>query len=134
MDRQARGTLSNFTSWSAQVEAHLDDLFEASTPDIGGNVGDRDYMVPNGKQFSIHEAQFTKGDWGSGRIYLYDYGQDRIIQLNVKTHQGSGAFGNPTFTAVTLPNGRPALVVTYFLFSQGAAGGEAGELVFYQEY
>jgi len=54
--------------------------------------------------------------------------------LNVKTHKGSTAFGNPAVTMLTSPNGRPARLVTYFIFSQGAASGEGGELVFYREY
>ena len=134
VDRQATGTLTNFSSWSPEDETHLNTLFEALTPDIGGNVGDRDSLAWNGGRFNIHEAQWTKGDWASWRSYLYDYQQDKITQLAVKTHKGSTAFGNPSFTLVSSPSGRPAIVVTYFIFSEGAASGEGGELLFYREY
>ena len=132
VDRQARGTLTNFSTWAAAPEAHLNTLFESLTPSIGGNVGDRDDLAFGGKPFNIHEAQYAKGDWASWRNYLYDFELDRIVPLSIKTHKGSSAFGNPAYTIVTSPDGRAALVVTYFLFSEGAVVGEGGELVFYR--
>ena len=132
VDRQARGTLTNFSSWTTGAETHLNQLFEALGTQ--GNVGDRDYTVFRGKEFNVHEGQLVQGDWASWRVYLYDYELDSVGALNVRTHGGSTAFGNPTFTNITSPNGRPAVVVTYFVFAQGAAAGEAGELIFYREY
>jgi hypothetical protein len=54
--------------------------------------------------------------------------------LNIKTHKGSTSFGNPTFTFLKSPNGKDCIVVTYFLFSEGAKSGEAGQLIFYKEF
>jgi hypothetical protein len=34
---------------------------------------------------------------------------------------------------VTAPSGKPAIVVTQFVFSEGAAPGEAGSLVYFKE-
>jgi len=56
------------------------------------------------------------------------------MMLNIKTHKGSTSFGNPTFTFLKSPNEKDCIVVTYFLFSEGAKSGEAGELIFYKEF
>lgn len=131
VDRQARGTLTNFTSWTATVETATNNQFEAWTPPLLGNVGDRDPFLWNGAQRWVHEAQYVKGDFGTWRIFLRGTG---ISELSIKTHNGSTSFGNPTMTQITSPSGKPALLVTYFIFSQGVGAGEAGELVFYREY
>lgn len=55
-------------------------------------------------------------------------------KLNITTHKGSTSFGNPTFTWLKSPNGKDCIVVTYFLFSEGAEEGEAGKLIFYKEF
>jgi len=135
VDRQARGTLTDFSSWTASPDASRNTRFEAlANPPIGGHVGDRDQMVYKTKLYDLHEAQSVKGDTSSWRPYLYDYEQDQLILLNVGTHGGSVSFGNPTFTAIRSPSGRQAVVVTYFLFAQSAAAGEAGTLILYKEY
>ena len=67
VDRQARGTLHNFSAWSANVEGGLNAAFEAFGP--GGNIGDRDFMRLGGGSFNIHEVQFAKGDFGTWRVY-----------------------------------------------------------------
>jgi len=53
--------------------------------------------------------------------------------LPIRTHGGSAAFANPSITAVTSPSGRPAVVLTMFVPGEGAAPGEAGELIYYRE-
>ena len=57
------------------------------------------------------------------------------MMLNVKTHGGSIAVANPSFTLVSCPHHSAAdestcLFVSYFLFSEGAAEGEAGSWPF----
>jgi len=37
-------------------------------------------------------------------------------------------------TALNAPNGQPAILVTLFIPSEGAAPGESGELIYYQTY
>lgn len=135
VDRQARGTLTNFNSWTTSVETSLNNLFESQTnPVIGGNIGDRDNISYKGGLFNIHEAQLVKGDFGSWRAYFYDLQQNSLTQLTVKTHKGSTSFANPAFTNLTDPFGKAAVAVTYFIPSEGAATGEGGELIFYKEY
>jgi hypothetical protein len=131
VDRQAHGTLRDFSSWSAHADAGLNGPLEAFRP--GGNIGDRDYLPLPGGGLNIHEVQFTKGDFGCWRVYLYDWSARQASPLAIRTHRGSSAFANPTFTSLVSPAGRPALLVTLFIPSQGAAAGEGGELVYYRE-
>ena len=131
VDRQARGTLTGFASWSARTEPVLNGPLEALGP--GGNIGDRDNLSFGGSLFNLHEVQFTKGDFGSWRTYLFDWSVLRASALSIRTHRGSTAFANPTATLLTAPSGRQALLVTLFIPVQGAGTNEAGELVYYRE-
>jgi hypothetical protein len=131
VDRQARGALQNFSSWSAHVDGGLNAALETFHP--GGNIGDRDFFPLLGGSYNIHEVQFTKGDFGSWRVYLYDWLTGVASPLAIRTHRGSTAFANPTVTSLVSPSGRPALLVTLFIPSQGAAPAEGGELVYYRE-
>jgi hypothetical protein len=131
VDRQARGTLRNFSSWSAHPDIRLNAALEAFHP--RGNIGDRDYLPLPGSGLTIHEVQFTKGNFGSWRAYLYDWSAKQASRLAVRTHRRSAAFANPTFTSLVSPRGRPALLVTLFIPTEGSAPGENGELVYYRE-
>lgn len=128
VDRQAVGVLTDFVSWRTERAPALDALFEAIP--ARGNVGDRDALPFAEFDFVVHEAQLEAGDWSAWRTYLRDPNAGRIDPLPMRTHGGSGSFGNPSVSAVTAPNGAPALVVTQFLFHEGAAPGEAGELLY----
>ena len=99
---------------------------------IAGNIGDRDPFALDGHAFTLYEAQKTPGAWSSWHTYLYDPESDRLSELAVRTDGGSHAFGNPTATVVPGPSGGDVLVVTQFLFSEAAAPGEAGSLIYYR--
>ena len=90
-------------------------------------------MTLDAVRYNLHEVQYRRNDFGSWRIYLYDWGTGSVEYLPVVTHGGSTAFANPTATLVTGPSGTPAVVVTLFVPTEGAAPGEAGELIFYRE-
>jgi len=131
VDRQAEGVLRDFSSWSARVDRRSNRVLESFHP--GGNIGDRDRARLPGGLFSIHEVQFQRKDFGSWRVFLYDHAARKARRLRIRTRDRSTAFANPTFTVLTSPHGRPALVVTLFLPSEGAARTEGGELVYYRE-
>ena len=133
VDRQAVGILSNFNSWVSYSDTNLNTLF-TTLGIIGGNIGDRDSFVYHGQRYNIHEVQLVKSDFGSWRTYLYDYSQDSLLPVAIRTSGRSSSFGNPTFTGLKLPSGKPGFVSTQFLFSEGAAAGEAGELIYFKEY
>jgi hypothetical protein len=128
-DREAAGTLTNFQTWTDEPNRALNIRFAALG--LHGNLGDRDVETVLGKKVELVEGQMSANDWGSWRVYAYDSSKSALTPMRLHTPRGSASFGNPTLTAITAPNGRPALVVAYFLFSAGAAPAEAGELIFY---
>ncbi len=130
VDQPARGTLKNFSTWSAQLDAQLVSAME--TPGSTHNIGDRDYIVYQGSAFTISEVQISHGAPWQPHLYERDTGQARV--LHVRTHRGSTSFGNPTLTSLSAPSGAPAVVVTFFIPRSGAAQGETGELIYYRQY
>jgi hypothetical protein len=144
-DRNARGRLEGFPSsaptWgSITVDAPVNTAINALEPTVN-HIGDRDEMVFRGYGFRLVEAQTRRDDWSSWRVFLYDETAagrgdtlHAMTKLNIRTHGVSSSFGNPTATVVTDPGGSRALVVTLFVFSEGAAPGEAGELIYYRRY
>jgi hypothetical protein len=131
VDRQARAT-SNWSSWSASAQGNFDNALLYWG--VAGNIGGRDgYLAYGGYLFGLIEGQLTKGDFGSWRSFIYDYQTGNAEPLAVHTHGGSRAFANPKFTDITI-GGQPALVVTLFVPSEGAAPGEAGELIYFRRY
>ena len=104
---------------------------------VKGNIGDRDFGRIFGMEFTLQEGNLKERipdtDWSAWRIFLYNHSTGNFIMLNITTHKGSTSFGNPTFTLLKSPAGRTAVVVTYYVFSEGAADGEMGPLIFYKE-
>jgi hypothetical protein len=138
IDRQARGTLIDFSFWSTETDPAADHALTTAATIQGhtvkGNIGDRDSLVFGDTRYSVHEIQYTKKDFGSWRMYLRNLETGIAEFLPVVTHGGSTAFANPTVTALTSPAGRPAIVATLFIPSEGAADGEGGELIYYREF
>ncbi|MET0965834.1 MAG: hypothetical protein ABWZ02_05525 [Nakamurella sp.] len=141
VDRQGFGTLRDFVDWRAEPDTELDKaLIRAAAVDghrVRGNIGGRDSFTLNGAQHTVYEVQYRKNDFASWRVYLQTDG-GRIAALPIHTHGTAGhdsstAFANPTVSVITAPSGRPALAVTLFIPFEGAAPGEAGELVYYRE-
>jgi hypothetical protein len=138
LDRQARGRLTNFTGWTAVADTALDAAITAAAAaqgqQVGGNIGDRDTVFYDNGRYTVHEVQYRKGDFASWRVYLNTWQTGTIGYLPITTHGGSTAFANPAVTAIRSPAGKPAVAVSLFLPSEGAAPGEAGPLIFYREY
>ena len=138
VDRQAIGTLTNFSSWKVQADTNLNNRF-ASLGTINGNVGDRDAFLYKGRSYSLVEAQRTKNDFGTWRPYLFDRAANTLTALTLETPGQSTAFGNPTYTELDLPGGLGrGFVATQFIFSEGAGstelGSEAGALFYYRRF
>ncbi|GAA1723521.1 hypothetical protein GCM10009765_84390 [Fodinicola feengrottensis] len=131
-DRQQRGKLTNFSSWNTAAQPNFDNALLYWG--VGGNIGDRDQAPFGGYSFGLIEGQYTKGDFGSWRTFLYDYQTGNADRTSIHTDGGSTAFANPTLTALKAPNGQRAVVVTLFLPGEGAAAGESGELIYYKTY
>jgi hypothetical protein len=129
VDRQARGRLTGFCDWTTMRERRIDDA--VLTYGVRGNIGDRDSLVLGGESFTLVEGQYTKGDFGSWRVFLYSPRSGTARALAIRTPGGSSAFANPAATVLRGPDGVPTLAVSLFLPSEGAAPGEAGQLVYY---
>ncbi len=135
VDRQALGTLTNFSTWTAQVDSSVNTRFD-SLGTIHGSVGDRDSFFYQGNPYSLIEAQSTKNDFSTWRPYLLDRQHNSLTALSLQTALGSTSFGNPTYTELRLPlTGNPlGFVSTEFVFSEGSKPGEAGALTYYTAY
>lgn len=132
VDRQQRGTLTNFKSWSTSAQPEFDNA--VLHWGVKGNIGDRDALTYKTFRYSLVEGQYTKGDFGSWRVFLYDYQTGNADTTSIRTDRGSTAFANPSITHLKAPNGQSAIVVSLFIPSEGAASGEGGQLIYYKTY
>jgi hypothetical protein len=132
VDRQAKGTLRDFdpATWDPVATPAVDAGVLDAGANADGMIGDRDAAFYDGSQHRLIEGQIGPGDFSSWRNFLWTGGT--ATQLSIRTHGGSQAFANPTFTPLALPNGEPGVVVTQFVPDSVAAPGEAGELVYYR--
>lgn len=140
VDRLATATLTDFRTWQARPQLDLDaDVLRLRSFHAGfsfpprGSIGDRDQIVLNGVRLELQEAQYIPNDFSSWRLFLIDPRKRVPRPLEIATRDASRSFGNPTATALTAPSGRPAILVTMYVFSEGAAADEAGPLIFYVE-
>jgi hypothetical protein len=140
VDRQATGVLTGFLRWEATAAAQLNAAFlglqrfhTGFSKPPAGHIGDRDHVTVDGARLDVHEAQYRRNDFLTWRPFLVDPPAPAPEPLEVRTHAGSRAFGNPTVTALTSPAGKPALFVSLFVFSEGAAPSESGPLLYYRE-
>jgi len=131
VDRQARGRLTGFRTWTAAADPAADAAIEALG--VRGNIGGRDCAEWNGARITVIEGQLRRRDWGSWRVFRYDRAAGTAEQLPIRTRRGSTAFGNPKLTVLTAPSGARALLATMFVFGEGAAPGEGGPLLYYRE-
>jgi hypothetical protein len=135
---QALGTLTtNFQTWSDTTHTTInntnsqiwsdttDTTINNLVTNAGGNgkIGDRDVFRAGSTAYEVVEAQVnpTSGnDFGSWRLFLINRTTSTIQKLSPILVGGAQSLGNPTVSFVTLPDGRPALVFTCFVFSQNS--------------
>jgi hypothetical protein len=128
VDRQASGW-TDWTSWYARPEPERNRTL--TQLGVGGHIGDRDRILWQGSDVMLLEGQLTLDDWSSWRVFMLDLGRGSTQMLNVRTHAGSTSIGNPTIGLMDV-SGRPAVVVTLYLFAEGAKGAEDGPLLYYR--
>ncbi|OGO29562.1 MAG: hypothetical protein A2Z16_06990 [Chloroflexi bacterium RBG_16_54_18] len=73
----------------------------------------------------------VEDNWRTWRVFLYDDISAGAEQLDIRTHAGSVAFSNPTIAQIEIGR-QTAILVTLFIPQEGAAGAEAGELIYYR--
>lgn len=127
-DRQANGW-TDWTEWHTAPNRKLDAAMEVAG--VVGHIGDRATFTFRGRPFMLIEGETDPGDWASWRLYLHDPLAGTVERLDIRTDGGSQAFSNPAVDVVSI-DGQPSLLVTMYLFTEGAADGEGGGLVYYQ--
>lgn len=154
IDRVAHGQLANFglTTRSPTMTGEVSEEYNLKFEAQGGigNIGQRapGWIPIDGSHLVIQEANIGSMPptiWEDWRVWLYYYGEDEgdvplgredssIMMLDLKTHGGSTAVGNPSFSIVSCPDDKSSmcLFVSYFLFGEGAAEGEAGVVAFFK--
>jgi hypothetical protein len=129
-DRQARGTLTNWSSWSMRTEPLIDTA--VARQGAAGKVGDRDSLTWGDSTLVIVEAQTVQNDNATWQPYLYDWQTGQAVRLSVKTHGGSTGFANSTMTLLPGPVSGTVLLATHFIFGAAAAPGESNSLIYYR--
>ncbi|MFI7343290.1 hypothetical protein ACIBUY_35740 [Streptomyces sp. NPDC050085] len=130
-DRQLTATLRDFTTWHATPDHRLDRAIEAYGNT--GNIGDRAPLRLAGRPLVLIEGQRLREDFSSWSTYAYDPASGRADRVALRTRGGSTSFANPSATVLTDPGGHRALLVSLFIPAEGAARGEAGQLVYWRE-
>ena len=155
IDQVAQASLSSFgpttvqPALSRQTRAdRYDDLFISRG--AVGNLGQRAPGILQGTHLVAQEGNIGHMPptiWQDWRVWLYFFApgegdtptgaSQNVTMLNITTHGGSTAFGNPSWTMLPCPSSPSSsslcLFVSYFLFSEGAAPGEAGVCAFVQQ-
>lgn len=132
IDAEQRGKLINFTTWVTAPATAINNAVAAFG--VAGNIGDRDALNYRGYNFELIEGDMVAGNWADWDVYCYDFQTGNADKLAITTAGGSTSFANPRITRLIAPNGLPAIAVTIFIPSQGAATGESGELIYYKTY
>jgi hypothetical protein len=127
-DLQASGW-TDWTEWHATPNPGLDSAM--GDAGVVGHIGDRSTFTFRGRPFMLIEGETVPGDWASWRLFLYDPLRGAVEPLDIRTDGGSRAFSNPAVDIVDI-KGKPSLLVTMYLFMEGAADGEDGGLIYYQ--
>ncbi|MDX6677914.1 MAG: hypothetical protein QOE31_1966 [Solirubrobacteraceae bacterium] len=118
VDRQAIGTLTNFTTWNASVDTATNTLLEAFG--VRGALGDRSDISYGGRAFGVVEGQLVKNDHRTWRIFLVDRTRGQARMVAAKLPAGGYSLGNPSLAVLPGPAGSPVLFESVFAFSEGA--------------
>jgi hypothetical protein len=129
VDRNAQGTLTDFSRWTSSVATDID-----SDLHVDGSIGSRYSFSFRGYPFTLIEAQQLPGAWSTWQVFLYDETTKTIARVTPHTNAGSFAFASPSAAVITDPAGHRALLATMFIPLQGAAGDEAGPLIYWNEF
>jgi hypothetical protein len=147
LDREAFGTLTNFTAtstnttWTATADSARDSALSAAG--YPGKHGDRADVWWHGYRFSLQEAQnnangindtcrspCTTG-FRSFRAVIYDYQTRGVQAVPFHTAGGTSCYGNPSISLIKNPSGALVFAVGLYLFSECVQGGDASGELFY---
>lgn len=134
VDREAIGVVDGFNrNWRAHRDRTTDLLL--SEAGFAGNHGDQRLFVAGGRPWRVLEAQVHPHDFATWHLVLLDPRSGSLNGLTLHLRDGarSASFGNPVAAVLPAPHGHGhVLVMTVFVFSNGPAAADAGELIFYR--
>ena len=132
-DREAIGTLVDFTRWTARLLKPLDTALDRDG--LSGSHGDWRQFSFAGDRWRIYEGQTTSGDFGSWRVVLQNTSNGQLYPLTLSSDAQaiSGSVANPVVAVLPAPDGGggQVLVVTLYLFTANSPA-VPGELLYYQ--
>ncbi len=131
VDRNAVGTLSGIGTptpgWTTRPAPAVDEAL--TRLGVQGNIGDRTNLEFGGTNLTLVEGQRVKRDFSTWSVYLLGPARASARRVAFETPGGSRSFGNAGLSRVELPGGGSGLVLTAFVFTEGAAPGEAGQML-----
>lgn len=130
-DKQAKGTLTNFSQWSGGPDTATNNLFAS----LGfTHLGGREFFTVGGTLYELIEVNpaepTTSNGWHLWEIFLINKATGDRRQLQINIPGGATSLGNPQLSYITTPDHRPALAISYFVFSEGSASTPAGPHVY----
>jgi hypothetical protein len=137
-DQVARATLLHFpgkASWEAAPDAKYNAMMTRAG--VTGNIGGREQVRFGHQTFVVCEGNIQHlpahpTNWSTWRVWLWQ--NDSLAMLPVHTHKGSVSIANPSAIVVPSPaSNKKALLISYFIFGEGAAKGEGGSFLSYTE-
>jgi hypothetical protein len=131
-DQVAAGALLGLRAGAPLWSVGPWEAYNAALTAVGavGNIGGRDALPCGAGTLVLQEGnRASPTNWAQWAVYVRGAtdGMAAWAPLAVATPGGSRSFGNPG--AAHLGGG--LLAVSYFLFAEGAAPGEAGQLLFW---
>jgi hypothetical protein len=136
VDREATGVVRGFgRNWRAQRDTGTDQLLLRAG--FAGNHGGQRLFVAAGRPWRILEAQVRPQDFATWHLLLLGPGARSLQPLTLHLRDGTrrASFGNPVVSVLPAPNDRGhVLVMTVFVFSNGPAAADAGELIYLRRF
>lgn len=117
-DLNAIGFLRGFKQWDAYERTELNALVAQKA---AWHIGDRAFIVYNGRPYTLVEAMTVRDDWKSWRLFLYDELSNSLQQISFATPKSSPSHGNPTLNIVQVGN-ELRVVGTTFVFESSEGG------------
>lgn len=124
-DYNAIGFLRRFSQWDYYENTHLNRLLDAH---VNGNMGDRTFIVYQGRPYTVIEGQGNLHDFPSFRLYLHDEAANTLTLLPISTPNGNPGLGNASLSVVRDASGNTKLVMPMYVF--GPPWVDTGEHVF----
>ena len=117
-DINAIGFLRGFRAWDYYEHNPLNNLMYQRAQ---WHIGDRSFIVWQGRPYTLIEGMTRRDDWNSWRLFLYDENSGSLEAINYVTPQNSPSHGNPSLTLVKTGD-ELRLLGTSFIFETSEGG------------